>query len=43
MTLLSYGDELHLGVVSDRAAVRDPDLLVTSLGDALDELLGWAP
>jgi WS/DGAT/MGAT family acyltransferase len=43
VTLLSYGDDLHLGLVSDRAAVRDPDLLVSSLGDALDELLGWAP
>src|SRR5205085_2260490 len=43
VTLLSYADDLHLGVVSDRAAVRDPDLLVRSLGDTLDELLGWAP
>jgi diacylglycerol O-acyltransferase / wax synthase len=43
VTLLSYGEHVHIGLVSDRAAVRDPDLLVDSVGDALDELLGWAP
>jgi WS/DGAT/MGAT family acyltransferase len=43
VTLLSYAGQLAVGLVSDRAAVRDPDLLASAVGEALDELLAWAP
>jgi WS/DGAT/MGAT family acyltransferase len=39
LTLLSYLDELLIGVNLDPAAVTDPALLVASCGDAWDELL----
>jgi diacylglycerol O-acyltransferase len=38
ITLLSYIDELHMGVNVDRAAVPDPDVLLECLQDAFDEV-----
>jgi WS/DGAT/MGAT family acyltransferase len=43
VTVLSYGGRLHLGFVSDPEAIPDPDLLVTSVEEAWDELLAAAP
>jgi diacylglycerol O-acyltransferase / wax synthase len=39
ITLLSYVDELDLGVNTDPRAVTDPDLFVECLRDAFDEIL----
>ena len=38
ITLLSYLDELHVGVNTDRAAVRDPDVFVECLQEGFDEV-----
>jgi diacylglycerol O-acyltransferase / wax synthase len=38
ITLLSYIDELHMGVNTDRAAVPDPDVLLECLQDGIDEV-----
>jgi diacylglycerol O-acyltransferase len=38
ITLLSYIDELHMGVNVDRAAVPDPDVLLECLQDGFDEV-----
>jgi diacylglycerol O-acyltransferase len=38
VTLLSYIDELHIGVNTDRAAVPDPDVLLECLQDGIDEV-----
>jgi hypothetical protein len=38
VTLLSYIDELHMGVNTDRAAVPDPDVLLECLQDGIDEV-----
>jgi WS/DGAT/MGAT family acyltransferase len=38
VTLLSYIDELHLGVNSDRAAIPDADVLIECLQEGLDEV-----
>jgi len=38
ITLLSYIDELHMGVNSDRAAVPDPEVLLECLQDGFDEV-----
>jgi diacylglycerol O-acyltransferase len=38
VTLLSYIDELHMGVNTDRAAVPDPDVLCECLQDGIDEV-----
>ncbi len=43
ITLLSYLDQLHIGVNTDPAAVPDGDKLVGCLRDAFDELLKLAP
>jgi WS/DGAT/MGAT family acyltransferase len=42
VTLLSYGGSLHLGLVSDSAAIPDPDVLVAAIREAWDELLAAA-
>jgi len=39
ITLLSYRDDLLIGVNLDPAAVTDPGLFMTSLGAAWDEVL----
>lgn len=39
LTLLSYQDDLHIGVNVDPAAVTEPDRLVTALRAGWDELL----
>ncbi|WCO65825.1 wax ester/triacylglycerol synthase family O-acyltransferase [Iamia majanohamensis] len=39
LTLLSYLDELHIGVNVDPAAVTEPERLVAALRDAWDEVL----
>lgn len=40
ITLLSYQNDLNIGVCSDPAAVADPDLLMECLRSAYDEILG---
>jgi hypothetical protein len=42
LTLLSYLDDLHIGVNVDPAAVAEPDRLVASLRAGWDELLAVA-
>ena len=37
-TLLSYGDDLNLGLNIDPAAVTDPDALMTDISDSFDAL-----
>ena len=39
-TLFSYGGTAHIGLVSDRAAVDDSDLLLTCMHEALDGVVG---
>lgn len=39
ITVLSYAGQMHVGLVADRTAVDDLDLLVTDIGDALAELV----
>jgi hypothetical protein len=39
ITLLSHADTACIGVVSDLAAVSDPELLVTCLEGAFEEVL----
>jgi hypothetical protein len=39
---MSYCDELHLGINSDPAAVRDIDGLLDDIADAYDELFSYA-
>ena len=41
-TLLSYGDDLNLGLNIDPAAVTDIDALMADIADSFDELLGIA-
>ena len=38
ITLLSYIDELHLGISTDPAAVPDPDVFVACLQDGIIEI-----
>jgi hypothetical protein len=38
VTMISHGDELHVGISSDPAAIPDPDTLVSCLQDSFDEL-----
>lgn len=40
VTLLSYQDDLNIGVASDPAAVPDPDRLMAALEQGFDEILG---
>jgi len=42
ITLLSYRNDLNIGIASDPAAVPDPDVLVKSLQAGFDEILGVA-
>ncbi|MBX7069220.1 MAG: WS/DGAT domain-containing protein [Microthrixaceae bacterium] len=42
ITLLSYGNDLNIGIASDPAAVPDPDVLVSSLQEGFDEILSLA-
>ena len=39
LTLLSYGGNLNMGLVTDTGAVEDPDLLRASISQAYEELL----
>jgi diacylglycerol O-acyltransferase len=39
ITLLSYLDEVHLGISTDPAAVPDPEVFVDCLQDGFDEIL----
>ena len=39
ITLLSYQNDLNIGIASDPAAVPDPDVLMTSLREGFDEIL----
>lgn len=39
ITLLSYVDDLNIGVNTDPAAVPDPDVFLSSLHDGFDEIL----
>ena len=41
-TVLSYCDELHLGLNIDPAAVTDVDAFMTDVADSFDALLGIA-
>ncbi len=43
LTLLSYLDDLHIGVNVDPAAVTEPDRLVAALRAGWDDLLATAP
>jgi len=38
MTLLSYIDEIHLGISTDPAAVTDPEVFVSCLHDGIAEV-----
>jgi diacylglycerol O-acyltransferase len=38
ITLLSYIDDLHIGISTDPAAVPDPDVLVACLQEGFDEV-----
>jgi WS/DGAT/MGAT family acyltransferase len=42
VTMMSYCDELHLGINSDPSAVRDIDGLLDDIADAYDELFSYA-
>ena len=42
ITLLSYLDEVHLGVSTDPAAVPDPLVFADCLQDGFDEVLALA-
>ncbi len=42
MTLLSYVDELHIGINVDSAAVPDPELLIDCLQRGFDDILALA-
>ena len=42
ITLLSYQNDLNIGIASDPAAVPDPDVLVRSLQAGFDEILAVA-
>jgi hypothetical protein len=42
ITLLSYVDDLNIGVNSDPAAVADPDVLLECLQEGFDEILKTA-
>ncbi len=42
MTLLSYVDDLHIGINIDTAAVPDPELLIESLQRGFDDILALA-
>lgn len=42
ITLLSYRNDLNIGVASDPAAVPDPEVLLSSLQTGFDEILGVA-
>lgn len=42
VTLLSYQDEVHIGVNVDPAAVTDPGMLLACLRDSFDEVLALA-
>ena len=42
VTLVSYGDELNIGINSDPAAIPDPDVFVACLRDSFDEILKLA-
>lgn len=39
VVLLSYGEELNIGITTDPAAVPDPELFVESLSEGFDEIL----
>jgi hypothetical protein len=39
ITLLSYQNDLNIGVVSDPAAVPDPDVLMACLHEGFDDIL----
>jgi hypothetical protein len=38
LTLLSYCDQVHIGVNTDPAAIPDADVLIASLEDSFDEI-----
>ena len=38
ITLLSYIDEIHIGISTDPAAIPDPDVFVACLQDGLTEI-----
>jgi hypothetical protein len=38
LTLLSYCDQVHIGVNTDRAAIPDSDVFVACLEDSFDEI-----
>ena len=38
VTLLSYIDELHLGISTDPAAVSDPEVFVACLQEGIEEI-----
>jgi diacylglycerol O-acyltransferase len=40
VTLFSYLERAHLGITTDPAAVPDPELFVTCLGEGFEEVLG---
>ena len=42
ITLLSYIDELNIGINTDPKAVSEPDLFVQCLRDSFDEIIGLA-
>ncbi|HBX76256.1 MAG TPA: diacylglycerol O-acyltransferase [Acidimicrobiaceae bacterium] len=42
ITLLSYQNDLNIGITSDPAAVPDPDVLIASLEKGFDEILSVA-
>lgn len=42
VTLLSYDGTASIGITADRAAVSEPDLVATALGDALDAIVAAA-
>lgn len=42
VTLLSYQNDLNIGIASDPDAVPDPELLVSSVEEAFDEILSVA-
>ncbi len=42
ITLLSYQNDLNIGIASDPEAVPDPDLLVSSLSEGFDDVLDVA-
>jgi diacylglycerol O-acyltransferase len=38
ITLLSYVDELHVGINTDPAAVTDPDLFLACMDESFEEI-----